>query len=234
MFVTLKRILAAARYLQSMIRPLPLAVSLSAPSWLGSWLSWIDQSGLAGDLAFFALYGLTTLSMVPASWSSAAAGYLYGPIVGFFVASLYTTFYAAIAFTLGRSLLQAPLERRLAGHPRLVALDRALCRRGLVVVALLRLAPIVPFNVLTYLFAATRVQRRDFVLGTWLGGLGQALLGSQLGASAPDLAALLSGTGGPSWLQSAMLVLSLVLLLPLGSVARSMLREIEQEPLPGG
>lgn len=202
---------------------------VALPGWVGGALAWIEAAGWAGDLAFFVLYGLNTLLMVPASWSSAAAGYLYGPVLGFVVASLYTTFFAAIAFTLGRTLLRAPLERRLRRHPRLLALDRALSRRGRLVVTLLRLAPIVPFNGITYLFAATRVRTRDFVVGTWLGGLGQALLGSQLGAAAEDLAALMAGRGGPSWMQGATLVLSIALLFPLANVARSMLREIESE-----
>ena len=58
--------------------------------------------------------------------------------------------------------------------------------------ALLRLSPVVPFNVLNYAFGVTRVSLRDYVVASWIGMMPGTLLYVYLGSIAGDLA----GAGG--------------------------------------
>ena len=57
---------------------------------------------------------------------------------------------------------------------------------------LLRLSPVVPFNVLNYAFGLTRVSLRDYVVASWIGMMPGTLLYVYLGSIAGDLA----GAGG--------------------------------------
>ena len=50
--------------------------------------------------------------------------------------------------------------------------------------ALLRLSPVVPFNVLNYAFGVTRVSLRDYVLASWIGMMPGTLMYVYLGSIA--------------------------------------------------
>ena len=69
-----------------------------------------------------------------------------------------------------------------------------MAREGWKIVALLRLSPVVPFNLLNYAFGVTRVRLRDYVLASWAGMLPGMVLYVYLGSVAGDLA--VGGGGG--------------------------------------
>ena len=68
------------------------------------------------------------------------------------------------------------------------AIDTAVAREGWKIVALLRLSPVVPFNLLNYVFGVTRVRLRDYVIASWAGMLPGVVLYVYLGSLAGDLA----------------------------------------------
>lgn len=165
-------------------------------------ITWMRQAGPLGVIAFVALYGLATVVMVPASWTHGTTGFLYGPLFGPIVASVLATTFAAVNFVLGRTLLRGWVERRLLSRPAFAAVDHLIADRGLFVVLLLRVSPISPFNPMSYVLGASPVRFRDFLFGTWLGGLLPVVLFSSLGATVTDLPALFAGEAqGPGWLQ---------------------------------
>ena len=55
---------------------------------------------------------------------------------------------ACIAFALGRTLARKTVERRIAADRRFAAIDRAVAQNGFKIVFLLRLPPVIPFNLL--------------------------------------------------------------------------------------
>ena len=57
------------------------------------------------------------------------------------------------------------MEQRI-GSGRLAAVDQAIARNGLRLVLLLRLSPVLPYNLLDYALGLTRVRFRDFLLGS--------------------------------------------------------------------
>jgi uncharacterized membrane protein YdjX (TVP38/TMEM64 family) len=110
----------------------------------------------------------------------------------------------------------------------LSAIDKAAAERGLVVVLLLRLSPIVPFSVLNYLLGLSRVRFSDFALGS-IGMLPGTLLYVYYGRVAGDLAAVAAGvapTRGPAaWaLLGVGLIATLAVSVLLARLAREQLR----------
>ena len=165
-----------------------LAYLLDARAWLVSALEWIRGLGPWGPVAFCALYVVACVLLLPGSVLSLGAGVVFGLATGVVVVSISATLGATAAFLVGRYLARGWVERTIAANPRFQVIDAAVAREGWKIVALLRLSPVVPFNVLNYAFGVTRVRLRDYVLASWAGMLPGVLLYVYLGSLAGDLA----------------------------------------------
>ncbi|MCI0341724.1 MAG: VTT domain-containing protein, partial [Planctomycetales bacterium] len=82
---------------------------------------------------------------------------------------------------------------RIARYPVLAAADSALGRRALLMVALLRLSPVVPFNLLNYGLALTRVRFGPYLLASAVAMLPGTFLYVYVGSLAGGAAELASG-----------------------------------------
>lgn len=165
-----------------------LAYLLDARAWLVSALEWIHGLGPWGPVAFCALYVLACVLLLPGSVLSLGAGVVFGLSKGIVVVSISATLGATAAFLVGRYVARGWVERAIAANPRFHAIDAAVAREGWKIVGLLRLSPVVPFNLLNYAFGVTRVRLRDYVLASWVGMLPGVVLYVYLGSLAGDLA----------------------------------------------
>lgn len=130
------------------------------------------RAGLAGlgwwaPAGFVVAYGLVSLSPLPKTVFTLAAGALFGVAGGVVAVVAGATLGAVAAFGLGR-LLGRDTVRWLAGG-RIDALDAMLRRQGVRAILLARLIPVVPFTAVNYVAGCTSVRLRDFVAGTLIG-----------------------------------------------------------------
>ncbi|WP_432972056.1 TVP38/TMEM64 family protein [Dactylosporangium sp. CA-233914] len=123
--------------------------------------------GWWAPVAFGALYAVVSLSPLPKTVFTLAAGALFGLVAGVVVVVTGAMLGAVAAFYLGR-LLGRDTLRWLTGG-RLDRLDTRLAGHGLRTIVLARLIPIVPFTAVNYLAGLTSVRLRDFTLGTVVG-----------------------------------------------------------------
>ena len=163
-----------------------------SPDSLQAVADWLVGRGVSGALAFALGYSLLVILLVPGSLLTLLAGFTYGPR-GVAVVWLGAMLGCALAFRLGRRAVRGWVERRIAGDPRLQAVDRAVGSDGFRTVLLLRLSPVVPFNLLNYVLGATRLSFSTYLVASGLGILPGTLLYVLLGAAAPDLLSLASG-----------------------------------------
>jgi uncharacterized membrane protein YdjX (TVP38/TMEM64 family) len=205
--------------------------------WLGSslgdrlpaLLGRVEAAGATAPLLFGGVYVAAVIVMVPGSILTLAAGALFGVVRGTVVVFIAATLGASIAFLLARGLARPLVERRLRRDPRFERIDTAVGRNGWKVVFLLRLTPVVPFNLLNYALGATRVGFRDYVTAS-IGMLPGTVLYVYSGRAIGGLAAVAAGervTAGP--LGTAVFVLGLVatllLVVLVTRVARDALRD---------
>jgi len=155
---------------------------------------WVEALGPWGAAAFVAGYAALVVALVPGSLLTLAAGALFGLVRGTLLVLLAATLGATAAFLVARSAARGAVERRIGGDPRVAALDRAVGESGWWLVLLLRLSPVVPFNLLNYALGLTRVRLRDYVLAS-IGMLPGTMLYVYAGTLVRDLAAL--GAGVP-------------------------------------
>lgn len=117
-------------------------------------------------LLFIATYAVANVLLFPATPLSLAAGVVWGWWVG--------GLWVLAASTLG-SLLPYVIGRRGSGAVERVVRARggdmlqALRKEGLVALLLMRLVPLVPYNVLNYAAGFAGVRPRDYVLATFVG-----------------------------------------------------------------
>jgi uncharacterized membrane protein YdjX (TVP38/TMEM64 family) len=191
-------------------------------------LTWVETLGPWGPVLIAAIYVPATVLLVPGTLLSLAAGTLFGLVIGTIAISIGSTVGASAAFLLGRSLARGWVERKVAADPRFRAIDQAVAREGFKIVLLLRLSPAIPFNLLNYALALTRVSFRDYVLASWLGMLPGTIMYVYLGTIVANLGELFAGeTKGGELRQVALyvgLVVTVVATLYITHIARKALR----------
>jgi uncharacterized membrane protein YdjX (TVP38/TMEM64 family) len=126
---------------------------------------WAQSVGVAAPLLFLLGHTLVTVTPVPRTVFTLAAGLLFGPVLGVALSLLATTLSAMLAFGLIRLLARRVVLPRL-DHKMLQAVDARLSRRGWLAVASLRLIPAVPFSALNYCSALSSIRFRHYLAGT--------------------------------------------------------------------
>ena len=145
-----------------------LARILGAESYLVAVRDWIDGLGKLGPVAFVGIYIVAVVAAVPGSALTIAAGVLFGSVVGTILVSVGSTVGASLSFLIARYLARGATANWLSGSERFRRLDRMTERHGAVIVALTRLVPLFPFNLLNYGFGLTRVRFGTYVFWSWL------------------------------------------------------------------
>lgn len=167
-------------------------VGRHASEWIPSLTEQVARLGAWAPLAFVAIYVLGALLLAPGSVMTLAAGAIFGLLKGAALVFFAATLGAAAAFVVARHLARGYVERRI-GRGRLAAVDQAIARNGFRLVLLLRLSPVLPYNLLNYSLGLTRVRFRDFLLGS-VGMLPGTILYVYYGKVAGDLATLAHGS----------------------------------------
>jgi uncharacterized membrane protein YdjX (TVP38/TMEM64 family) len=139
--------------------------------------------GLWGPAAHVVLFALGTVLFVPGALFGLAGGVLFGPVWGTILNLAGATLGATAAFWVAR-YVAADWVRQKAGA-RLERLIKGVEAEGWRFVALTRLVPLIPFNLLNYALGLTRIPIASYVLAslvcmvpgtlayTWLGYAGR-------------------------------------------------------------
>ncbi|KAL6971445.1 hypothetical protein U1Q18_031121 [Sarracenia purpurea var. burkii] len=195
---------------------------------LKDFLLWVEQDlGPWGPLALAVAYIPLTVLAVPASVLTLGGGYLFGLPVGFVADSLGATIGAAAAFLVGRTIGRSFVTSKLKDYPQFRAVAVAIQRSGFKIVLLLRLVPMLPFNVLNYLLSVTPVPLGEYMLASWLGMMPITLALVYVGTTLKDLSDVTHGWHEFSKARWALiitgLVMSVVLLVCVTKVAKAAL-----------
>jgi uncharacterized membrane protein YdjX (TVP38/TMEM64 family) len=199
---------------------------------LPEFAAWVRGLGAWGPLAFIAGYCVAALILIPGLWLTLAAGAIFGAWWAVLWVMIGATAGASLAFLASRHVARGLVERLLGRDPRLAAIDHAIGESGTKLVLLLRLAPVIPFNVLNYALGLTRVRLGDFVAGS-IGMLPATVLWAYTGHVAGDLAALASGATpaprGPGYY--VVLAIGLAAIVGVLTIATRMARAALREVL---
>jgi len=135
---------------------------------LGALRSWIEGLGSWGPLVFFFLYAAAVVAAIPGSALTVVAGTLFGSALGVVVVINAATLGASLAFLIARYFARDAVARRLSSNETFQRLDRLTEEHGAIIVALTRLVPLFPFNLLNYGFGLTRIPFWTYVIWSWV------------------------------------------------------------------
>jgi uncharacterized membrane protein YdjX (TVP38/TMEM64 family) len=167
-----------------------LTLFVDIPGALQGALKWIEGLGLVGAGFFILLYILASIFLLPGSILTLGAGAIYGPFNGTLLVSIASTLGATGAFLVGRYLARDWIGKKIAGNKKFDAIDKAVAQEGWKIVGLVRLVPVIPFNLLNYALSLTRVTLRDYVLASWIGMFPATVLYVYIGSAAARVATL--------------------------------------------
>jgi uncharacterized membrane protein YdjX (TVP38/TMEM64 family) len=174
-----------------------------AGAYVPQFAAWVESLGVWGPVVFILGYAVATVAFIPGSLLTLAAGAIFGLAKGTLYTFIGATLGACAAFLVARYLARGAIEKKIAGNPKFDAIDRAVGREGFKIVALLRLSPIFPFNLLNYSLGLTKVRFLHYAAAS-VAMIPGTLLYVYYGKAAGSLAELASGAetqkGAESWI----------------------------------
>jgi uncharacterized membrane protein YdjX (TVP38/TMEM64 family) len=135
---------------------------------LNSLRGWISTLGAWGPLVYVLIYIAAVIAALPGSVITVAGAALFGSMWGVVLVSIASTCGAGIAFLISRYLARGLILNKLSHNEKFRRLDYLTKKHGAVIVAVTRLVPLFPFNLLNYGFGLTGVTFRTYVFWSWL------------------------------------------------------------------
>jgi len=127
-------------------------------------IRWMDTLGVFAPLFFLIFYCLATLCFLPTMVLTLAGGVLFGPILGTVFNLTGATIGAAFAFCISRHLAFDWVARNK--NVRLSKLMAGVDNWGWQFIALVRILPIIPFNVVNYGLGVTQIKFSHYIITT--------------------------------------------------------------------
>jgi uncharacterized membrane protein YdjX (TVP38/TMEM64 family) len=206
------------------------AVTLPVNEWLEAAAKWIEVNPLTGRFLFVAGFAVFTALMVPGSILMLSGGYLFGMTLGLPLVVIGVACGALASSFLSRTLARDWLAARFANDERFKAIDRAVAKKGFLIVFLSRLSLLIPYNVLNVFYGLTGIPLAKMTLATGLGMIPAAALYTYLGSIAGSFGELMANRSQQDWVGQLVLISGLVMVVVVTVVIhRTATRELKRE-----
>ncbi len=137
-------------------------------------------------VVFVLLYTISSPIPFIATFMSAAAGLLFGVAPGLLLSVFAATLSGVIPFYLARTLGRDWVEERIKNEQLQKAYEKSEGQGGFLFVLLMRLIPVLPWEVQNYVAGLTKVKIPEFLLGTVIGIIPGSFALNFLGDSLSD------------------------------------------------
>src|SRR5205823_2349327 len=167
---------------------------LPVQQWVRNFNDWVGQMGVAGIFIFVGVYAVATVLLAPGAILTVGAGFAFGLWKGFVAVSAGATLGAAVAFLIARFIARDKVEAIAKGSEKFRNIDKAIGKQGAKLVFLLRLSPVIPFNLSNYFYGLTSVKFWPYLLASWIGMMPGTFLYVYIGTAGK--AAVSAAAGG--------------------------------------
>jgi len=202
-----------------------LAPVLGLDRMVASVRDWISGLGAWAPVAFILVYIVATVAVLPGTPLTLAAGGLFGSVLGVVYVSIASTVGASLCFLIARYFARDSVARWLQKNEKFRRLDQLTEKHGAIIVALTRLVPLFPFNLLNFGFGLTKVRFWTYVFSSWL----CMLPGTILYVVGADAVFKAIRTGEVPWLLAGVLAGVIVALAFIVRAARRTLAARERD-----
>ncbi|PYZ98309.1 TVP38/TMEM64 family protein [Alteribacter lacisalsi] len=143
--------------------------------------NWILSFGLLAPLFYLLIFALRPLTLFPASILAVAGGLSFGPLFGPVLTYAGSLMGAVISFWIARKLGKHLISRKW--QVKAEALQERVEKHGFFYVLVLRILPVVNFDLVSYLSGVSRIPFKTYIGATMCGIIPGSLAFSFLGAS---------------------------------------------------
>jgi uncharacterized membrane protein YdjX (TVP38/TMEM64 family) len=198
--------------------------------WLAPVVLRLQDLGPWGPVLFVLIYIVAAVVLAPAFFLTVAAGAMFGVWRGSIVVFIGASLGASAVYALASPLSDSAFMRRLTRDPRVAAVRSAVNAEAIWLTFLLRLSPLIPYNILNYALVLSGVRYRDFALG-FFGMVPAILMYTYYGKIVGDVAALAAGVAAPRGPEYyAMLIVGLIaIIISTTMITRAAKRAIEKQ-----
>lgn len=140
----------------------------------------ILSSGYFAPIIYIIAFSLVPLTFFPDSLLAILGGTIFGLSKGFLYTSIGALIGGSISFFISRILGQSFIEK--FENDKLRSIQNLLKENGFLMILLLRLIPLFPFDLISYGAGLTKISYKDFILGTLIGTIPGILVFVNLGA----------------------------------------------------
>ena len=198
--------------------------------WMAPVVLKLSQLGAWGPVLFILLYVAAAVTLAPAFFLTVAAGAMFGVWRGSLIVFIGASLGASVVYVLGVPMSRSRLMARLTRDRRVAAVRDAVRGEGAWVMFLLRLSPLVPFNILNYALALSGVRYSDFAIAL-IGMIPAIIMYTYYGKVVGDVAALAAGVApprGPEYY--ALLIVGLIaIIVSTTMITRAARRAVERQ-----
>lgn len=145
---------------------------------------WILSFGWFAPFLFIIVYTLRPMILFPASILSLSGGLAFGALWGTIFTIIGATAGAILSFFIARKLGGNFVKKQWSGKS--ATIQKQLEEKGFFYVLLLRLIPLLNFDMISYLAGISKVKFQSFLFGTLLGIIPGTFAYNFLGASVVD------------------------------------------------
>jgi uncharacterized membrane protein YdjX (TVP38/TMEM64 family) len=199
----------------------------------------VDLGPVWGSLLYIVLYIFFMVCLLPVALLCIVGGFMNGILVGTLLSWIGASVGAVCCFFLGRKVIaRSTIETFASAYPILAATLSAISNHdGWKMVLLLRLSPLTPFAVLSYL-STTKIQFKTYITWSSLGVIPGLFLYAYLGTAAKSFSEIFSGKSDDTTktaVLSASLVITIAVVVVLSVVAsRAIKKEMKKPKETGG
>ncbi len=198
--------------------------------WLAPLVLRLQDLGPWAPVLFVLIYIVAAVLLAPAFFLTVAAGAMFGVWRGSIVVFIGASLGASAVYALASPLSDSAFMRRLTRDSRVAAVRAAVNAEAVWLTFLLRLSPLIPYNILNYALVLSGVRYRDFALG-FLGMIPAILMYTYYGKIVGDVAALAAGVAAPRGPEYyAMVIVGLIaVVISTTLITRAARRAIEKQ-----
>ena len=164
--------------------------------WLTPVVLKLTQVGPWAPVLFTLIYIVAAVTLAPAFFLTVAAGAMFGVWRGSAIVFIAASLGASVVYALGSRLAKLTWMQRVTRDPRVAAVQAAIRSESLWIMFLLRLSPLVPYNILNYALALSGVRYVDFLIAL-IGMIPAIIMYTYYGKVVGDVAALAAGVSPP-------------------------------------
>jgi len=142
---------------------------------------YISHFGVWAPVVFLILYSIKSfIIFIPAGVFMLAAGLSFGTMFGAIILIIGTILSSTIGFVFARYFGKDYVQKRLQ-NTKFSDVGKKIAEKGFLIILLLRLVPILPYDVINYICGLSKIRYRDFILATFIGTVPACFLYAYLG-----------------------------------------------------